>query len=72
MREVCLALVMRRDHPLASQASVSWKDGVGAGLIAMAPGTGIRLEIERGLAEIGRSAQPNLVCSSGGVCVGPS
>ncbi|MDB5568308.1 MAG: transcriptional regulator [Tardiphaga sp.] len=48
------ALVMRRDHPLASQASVSWEDGVAAGLIAMAMGTGIRLEMERGLAEIGR------------------
>jgi DNA-binding transcriptional LysR family regulator len=30
------------------------KDGVAAGLIAIAPGTGIRLEMERGLAEIGR------------------
>lgn len=48
------ALVMRRDHPLASRASVSWEDGVAAGLIAMATGTGIRLEMERGLAEIGR------------------
>lgn len=45
------ALVMRRDNPLTSQASVSWEDGVAAGLIAMATGTGIRLEMERGLAE---------------------
>lgn len=49
------ALVMRRDHPLAARTSVSWQDGVAAGLIAMATGTGIRLEMERGLAEIGRS-----------------
>lgn len=48
------ALVMRRDHPLASREAVSWKEGVAAGLIAMAPGTGIRLEMERGLTEIGR------------------
>jgi DNA-binding transcriptional LysR family regulator len=46
------ALVMRRDHPLASQASVSWADGAAAGMVAMATGTGIRLEMERGLAEI--------------------
>ena len=44
------ALVMRRDHPLASQSAVNWKDGVAAGLVAMATGTGIRLEMERALA----------------------
>jgi DNA-binding transcriptional LysR family regulator len=44
------ALVMRRDHPLASHDVVSWEDGVAAGMIAMATGTGIRLEMERGLA----------------------
>jgi DNA-binding transcriptional LysR family regulator len=49
------ALVMRRDHPLASRDSVSWQDGVAAGMIAMATGTGIRLEMERGLAGTGRS-----------------
>ncbi len=47
------ALVMRRDHPLAAKATVSWKEGIAAGLIAMAPGTGIRLEMERGLPDIG-------------------
>lgn len=44
------ALVMRRDHPLASQDTVKWQDGIAAGMIAMATGTGIRLEMERGLA----------------------
>jgi DNA-binding transcriptional LysR family regulator len=44
------ALVMRRDHPLARRDSVSWEDAASAGLIAMAPGTGIRLEMERGLS----------------------
>jgi DNA-binding transcriptional LysR family regulator len=47
--------VMRRDHPLASRDSVSWQDGVAAGMIAMATGTGIRLEMERGLAGTDRS-----------------
>ncbi|WP_332118559.1 LysR family transcriptional regulator [Azorhizobium caulinodans] len=43
------ALVMRRDHPLAAHESVTWEEAGQAGLIAMAPGTGIRLEMERGL-----------------------
>ena len=50
------ALVMRRDHQLASQSAVNWMDGVAAGMIAMATGTGIRLEMERGLQELGRSS----------------
>ncbi|MEW6121778.1 MAG: LysR substrate-binding domain-containing protein [Pseudomonadota bacterium] len=43
------ALVMRRDHPLAALTEVSWLEASDAGLIAMAPGTGIRLEMDRGL-----------------------
>jgi DNA-binding transcriptional LysR family regulator len=46
------ALVMRRDHPLAASEMVSWAEASKAGLVVMATGTGIRLEIERGLAEI--------------------
>lgn len=43
------ALVMRRDHPLAAKADVTWAQASAAGVVAMAPGTGIRLEMERGL-----------------------
>ncbi len=43
------ALVMRRDHPLAARETVTWAESAAAGVIAMAPGTGIRLEMERGL-----------------------
>lgn len=49
------ALVMRRDHPLASRDSVTWEDGAAAGLIAMAPGTGIRLETDRAIPHPGKS-----------------
>jgi DNA-binding transcriptional LysR family regulator len=49
------ALVMRRDHVLASRKTVSWEDGAAAGLIAMAAGTGIRLEMDRALSNPGRS-----------------
>lgn len=49
------ALVMRRDHALATQNTVTWLEGVAAGLVAMATGTGIRLEMERGLRQIDRS-----------------
>lgn len=49
------ALVMRRDHPLTSRETVTWKEAVAAGMVAMARGTGIRLEMERGLAATGRS-----------------
>lgn len=48
------ALVMRRDHPLALSDSVSWENGAAAGLIAMAAGTGIRLEMDRALANLAR------------------
>lgn len=43
------ALVMRRDHPLAARESIGWPEAATAGIIAMAPGTGIRLEMDRGL-----------------------
>ena len=43
------ALVMRRDHPLAARESIAWPEAAAAGVIAMAPGTGIRLEMDRGL-----------------------
>ncbi|MGR7997395.1 MULTISPECIES: LysR family transcriptional regulator [unclassified Xanthobacter] len=43
------ALVMRRDHPLADRGEVTWAEASAAGVVAMAPGTGIRLEMERGL-----------------------
>jgi len=49
------ALVMRRDHALAAQDTVTWEAGISAGMIAMATGTGIRLEMERGLAGADRS-----------------
>ena len=49
------ALVMRRDHPLALRDSVSWEDGAAVGLIAMAVGTGIRLEMDRALPNPGKS-----------------
>jgi DNA-binding transcriptional LysR family regulator len=49
------ALVMRRDHPLAAQDTVSWQDSATAGIVAMATGTGIRLEMERGLAQTVRN-----------------
>jgi DNA-binding transcriptional LysR family regulator len=49
------ALVMRRDHPLALRDSVTWEDGAAVGLIAMAVGTGIRLEMDRGLPNPGKS-----------------
>jgi DNA-binding transcriptional LysR family regulator len=49
------ALVMRRDHPLALRDSVSWEDGAAVGLIAMAVGTGIRLEMDRALPSPGKS-----------------
>jgi DNA-binding transcriptional LysR family regulator len=49
------ALVLRRDHPLAARDVVSWADAARAGLVVMATGTGIRLEMERGLAELGQS-----------------
>ncbi|MBI1200974.1 MAG: LysR family transcriptional regulator [Rhodopseudomonas sp.] len=48
------ALVMRRDHPLTSQETVTWREGAAAAMVAMAPGTGIRLEMERGMAATGR------------------
>ncbi|MGY8710781.1 LysR substrate-binding domain-containing protein [Bradyrhizobium sp. 18BD] len=47
------ALVMRRDHPLSVRDAVSWTEASKAGLVVMASGTGIRLEIERGVAELG-------------------
>lgn len=47
------ALVMRRDHPLAARPTVSWGEAATAGLVVMATGTGIRLEIERGVADFG-------------------
>lgn len=43
------ALVMRRDHPLAARDSIPWSEAIAAGVVAMAPGTGIRLEMDRGL-----------------------
>ena len=43
------ALVMRRDHTLAGRETIAWAEAAAAGVIAMAPGTGIRLEMERGL-----------------------
>lgn len=43
------ALVMRRDHPLAAREAVSWDEVSSARLVAMAQGTGIRLEMQRGL-----------------------
>lgn len=48
MRDV-FALVMHRDHPLARKGRVSWAEARDAGLVMMAPRTGIRLEIEHGL-----------------------
>lgn len=49
------ALVMRRDHALAARKTVSWEDGTAAGLVAMAEGTGIRLEMDRALSNPGRT-----------------
>ena len=49
------ALVMRRDHPLALRDVVSWADAAKAGLVVMATGTGIRLEMDRGVGEVSRS-----------------
>lgn len=49
------ALVMRRDHPLAQQEAVSWAEAAKAGLVVMATGTGIRLEMERGVGEVSRA-----------------
>jgi len=48
------ALVMRRDHPLALKDFVTWEDGAAVGLIAMAAGTGIRLEMDRALPNPGK------------------
>ncbi|WP_456743832.1 LysR family transcriptional regulator [Bradyrhizobium sp. USDA 4354] len=48
------ALVMRRDHRLSARGTVSWAEASKAGLVVMASGTGIRLEIERGVAELGQ------------------
>jgi DNA-binding transcriptional LysR family regulator len=47
--------VMRRDHPLAAREAVSWADAATAGLVVMATGTGIRLEMERGVADVSQS-----------------
>lgn len=49
------ALVMRRDHALAGQTSVTWQEAATAGLIAMGVGTGIRLEMERAMSGPARS-----------------
>jgi DNA-binding transcriptional LysR family regulator len=49
------ALVMRRDNPLAARKSVTWENGTAAPLIAMAAGTGIRLEMDRAIPTPGRS-----------------
>lgn len=43
------ALVLRRDHPLAARTRIGWQEAREAGLVMMAPETGIRLEIEHGL-----------------------
>jgi DNA-binding transcriptional LysR family regulator len=48
------ALVMRRDHPLSARDAVSWTEASKAGLVVMASGTGIRLEIERGVTDLGQ------------------
>ncbi|MBR1119893.1 LysR family transcriptional regulator [Bradyrhizobium lablabi] len=44
------ALVMRRDDVLAARKTVTWEDGSAAGLIVMAAGTGIRLEMDRAIS----------------------
>lgn len=51
LMEDIFALVLRRDHPLAGRRHVNWVDARDAGLLMMAPRTGIRLEIEHGLPE---------------------
>lgn len=46
LMEDVFALIMRKDHPLASHAQVSWTEARNAGLVMMAEQTGIRLELE--------------------------
>jgi DNA-binding transcriptional LysR family regulator len=51
LMEDVFALVMRRDHPLAGRAEVTWAQAQAAGLVMMGAQTGIRLEIRHGLPE---------------------